>query len=285
MGKLKNILYFYRILGWEGKMTGLGSLGYTILGYSLAGKFQFLPLFLNILIVFFGILFAFSINNYYDWKIQKERNFLGEKIREGKISQRLALFFCLLPLIFGLLILAIVLKFNLISSLSAVLLIFLFLLTFFYASPPLRLKNRKFLGFFSVPLGGFLIFLQGYFVFGKINFNFILLAILIFLFEIYLEVLHNLEDSLIKEEPKKIKTEMALKLLKILPLTSLFVSLAFSFYNLIFLNTSFFSLLRLFSLENFKIEKIHQIRSNFFSLPLSFYEFFIYGVFGLFHLI
>lgn len=283
--KFKSVLRFYRILGWKEKMTSLGSLGYAILGYSIAREFQFLPLFLNILIVFFGALFAFSINNYFDWQCQKERNFLGEKIEEGKIGQRKALFLCFLPSIFGILILGISFKFNLISPLSATLLIFLFLLTLFYALPPIRLKEKKFLGFISVPLGGLLIFLQGYFIFGKLYFDFILLAILIFLFEIYLEILHSLEDALVLEETKKINLQKALKLLKILPATSFFTSFGFAFFNPLFLNTSFFSLLRLFSLRNFQIEKIHQIRSNFLSLPLSFYELFIYGAFGLFGLI
>ncbi len=282
MGKLKNILYFYRILGWKEKMTGLGSLGYAVFGYLMAKKFEPLPIFLNLLVVFFGTLFAFSINNYYDWSCQKEKNFLGENIESGKIGKNLALFFCLFPAILGIPIVIISLRFNLTSFISAFILFFLFLLTFFYAFPPIRLKERKFFGFLAVPLGSFLIFLQAFFLFGKLNLNFIFLAILLFLFEIYVEILHVLDDSLSATEYKKMNLQNALNLLKILPTLSLFSSLAFSFFNLVFLNSAFFSLLRLFSLRNFKIEQVHQIRNNFLSLPLSLYEFFIYGALAIF---
>lgn len=283
--KITSILRFYRILGWKEKMTGLGALGYAIFGYILAKKFYLLPFIFDLLVVFFGTLFAFSINNYYDWQCQGEKNFIGENIEKGKISKNLALFFCFLPAFLGLFILGIALKFNLISTLSASLLSFLFLLTFFYAFPPLRLKEKKFFGFFAVPLGNLLIFLQGFFLFGRLYLNFILLTVLFFFFEIYIEILHVLDDSLMAKEYKKLSSQKALKLLKIVPLFSIFLSFCFSFHNPLFLNTAVFSFLRLFSLRNFKIEMVHQIRRNLFSLSLSFYEFFLYGLFSFFGLI
>lgn len=283
--KFKSPLYFYRILGWKDKMTGINSLGYTILGYLMTGKFNFLPLFLNALAILFGIMFAFSINNYFDWKTQKEKNFLGKIIEEKKISQRKALFFCFLPLIFGFLIISFSLTKKLIPLLPFFLYLIISFLTLFYALPPIRLKEKKFIGFLAVPLGSFLIFLQGYFIFGKLSLGFVLFSLLLFLFMVYLEIFHNLEDSLVKEEVKKISQDKALKLLKMLPWASLYTSFAFFLLKPIFLVSSLFSLVRLVSLEKFKIKNIRRIRRNNFSLQLSFYEFFIYGILGLLRLI
>lgn len=283
--KLKSFLYFYRILGWKDKMSGVYPLGYAILGYFIAGQFSFLPLFLNTLAIFLGILFAFSINNYFDWKAQKEKNFLGKIIEEKEISQKKALFFCFLPLILGLLIISFSLTKNLISPLPFFLYLILCLLVLFYALPPIRLKEKKFIGFFAVPLGSFLIFLESYFIFGELNLGFVFFSVLLFLFVVYSEIFHNLEDSLVKEEVKKISQDKALKLLKILPWASLYTSFAFFLLKPIFLISSVFSLVRLLSLEKFEIKNIRQIRRNNFSFQLSFYEFFIYGILGFFHLI
>jgi len=285
MKKIKNVLYFYRILGWKEKMTGLGAIGYTFLGYALSGRFKFLSYFLNTFVVFLGTLFAFSVNNFYDWKVQGEKNFLGEKIESGKISENKALFFCFLPFLFGLFLSFLSFFLGLIPTFSFFLLVSLFLLTFFYAKPPLRLKERRFFGFLAVPLGSFLIFLESYFIFGRLTLNLIFFVVLFFLFETYLEILHVLDDSLSETEIKKLDQKKALRLLKILPTTSLFTSLCFSFSNPIFLNTFAFSSLRLFSLRNFKLGEVRKIRKNVFSFQTSFYEYFVYGILGLFRLI
>lgn len=266
-------------------MSGWKNIGYTILGYAIAGTFSFPPLFLNTLAMFFAIMFNFSTNNYYDWKIQKEKNFLGEQVERGKIKEKNALLLCFLPLIGSFLIMGFSLRAGLIGFSSIYLFLILVLVTIFYAFPPIRLKKRKIIGFLAVSLGTCLFFLQGYFVLGKINLNLIFFAILLSIFLSYLEVLHTLEDSLIDGETKKMSKGRALKLLKILPLSSFVLASIFAFSSPIFLITAFFSVIRLVSLNDFKIEDIWRIRRNVFSFQLSFYEFFLYGSFGVFQMI
>ena len=279
MLKPKDFLYFYRILNWENKISGVRPIGYTFFGYLMAGKFEFLPIIFNTSAIFGALTFCYSLNDYFDWKIQKERNFLAAKIQEGKISEKQALIYCFFPLIFLLPI------FLINPGISLLIYLIGFSLILFYSLPPIRFKQRKFWGFIVPPLGATAIFLQGYSALSFLNLDIILLAVIIFLFQSYLETFHVFEDSLVKEEIKKIAHPKAiLDLLKRLPLASLIVSLGFALLNPFFFINSFFSLIRFSAVRRFKIENIRKVRRNIFSLHWSLYEFGIYGILGLLHL-
>jgi len=275
----KEFLYFYRIVNWENKISGVRPIGYTFLAYLMAGRFEFLPIFLNTLAIFGALTFCYSLNDYFDWKIQKERNFLANKIQQGKLTEREALIYCFFPLIFFLSL------FFVDSKVAILLFLIGFLLIVFYSFPPIRFKQRKFWGFVIPPLGVVALFLQGYSVLGTLNLNVLLLTVLIFLFQCYLETFHIIEDSLVKEEIKKISNpKRILNLLKGLPLSSLIISLGFAFFNPLFLVSSFFSSVRIAALRKFKIEDVRKIRRNIFLPHWSLYEFGIYGILGIFHI-
>ncbi|MCK4527773.1 hypothetical protein KAW18_10420 [candidate division WOR-3 bacterium] len=279
--KPKEFLYFYRVINWEKKISGVRPIGYTFLGYMMAGVFKPVPIFLNTIVISAALIFWYSINDYFDWKIQKERNYLGTKIEEG-LSEKRILFYCFLPLLF-LSPLFFIINRNNISSLLLLLIILLF--TTFYSSPPFRFKQNKIVGIIIPPIGASILFLQAYCLSRNPGINIILLAILICLFQLYLETLHIMNDFLYEEETKKIKDlKNVSRLLRNLPLISLVVSLGFAIINPLFLITSAFSIVRFITIRRVTLKNIQRVRANFFSPIWSLYEFGIYGILGTLHL-
>ena len=278
---LNDLLYFYRIRAWGNKLTSWRPIGYTLLGYLMAGRFEFLPIFFNSLAVFGTLAFSFSLNDYFDWKIQEEDNFLAIQVQQKKLTEKLALIYCFLPLLFLPFILFVY------SGTAIFLFLTFFLLVLFYSLPLIRLKQKKLLGFLASPLGAVILFLQGYSVLSYpyfSNLNIFLLAVIIFLFQCYLEILHIIKDSFDMNEIKEMNLERALKLKWQFPLFSLFVSLIFSFFSPFFLITSLFSIVRMGMARKANIYNIPKMRANLFSPVLSLYEFGFYGVLGIFHL-
>lgn len=277
MLKPKEFLYFYRIINWENKISGVRPIGYTFFGYLMAGTFSFLPLFLNTLAIFGALIFCYGLNDYFDWKLQKEKNFLSYKLKNKELAKKEALEYYFLPLAF-------LVPFFFIASILSLIIFWIgFLLILFYSVKPIRFKKIKFLGFIFPPFAVSLLFLEGYSVLGVFNLNIYLLAILIFIFQCYLEAFHVLEDSKIKEETKKIKNIKNIeKIVKNLPLFSFALSISFSFINPVFLITSLFSMIRFFSLRRIDTKReINKIRRNVFLPQWSLYEFLIYGIFSL----
>lgn len=280
MIKPKELLYFYRILNWKNKISGVRPIGYTIFGYLMARSFVFLPLFLNTIAIFGALIFCYTINDYFDWKLQKEKNFLVEKIEKKEINEKVILKYCFFPLIF-------LLPFLILSSnypISFFILFAFFFISVFYSIPPLRFKKRKLLGVIIPPIGAPILFLQGYFILGTFKLSILFLAFLIFLFQVYLEFLHIIDDSQQKKEIKKMSLNFSQKALKVVPLFSLGFSLIFSLYNPIFLITAIFSIIRFLAVKKIEIKKINQVRKNLLSPVWSLYEFLIYGILGVLHL-
>lgn len=279
--RVKEFLYFYRVINWGNKVSGVRPIGYTFLGYFMTGVFKPLPIFLNTIAIFGALLFWYSINDYFDWRIQKERNFLATKIEKG-LSEKRVLLYCFLPLLF-LFPLIFLIDYN--NGYSPILFFTILLFASFYSSPPLRFKQKKIVGAIIPPLGASILFLQAYCLLRNPSLSIILLATLILIFQSYLETLHIMEDLLYKEEVKKIKDPQKISsLLRNLPLLSFGVSLGFSFVNHWFLITSFFSLIRFAVTRKVSLENIHRIRTNLLSPVWSLYEFGIYGFLGILHL-
>lgn len=278
MLRASEFLYLYRIRTWGNKLSALRSIGYIFLGYLIAGKFNLLQLTFNSLAVFAALIFCFSINNYFDWKIQKEDNFLSRKFKEKKVTKEQAWIY------YFIIFLPIFLVF-LNGSKNSILIFWMgFLLILFYSLPKIRLKEKKVLGFITPPVAAVALFLQGYFVLGIFHRDVIFLSVIIFLFQCYLESLHAIKDSFDPKEVKKVSMRQNIRLMKIFPIISLFCSSVFSFFNIVFLINIPFSLLRLTEAKSIRLEKIQAVRSNLFSPLLSLYEFLIYGVLGLFDL-
>lgn len=283
MLKIKELLYFYRILNWENKISAVRPLGYAFFGYLMAGELIFLPIFINSLAVFGLLIFGYALGDYYDFKKSEEGSFLSSKIIKGELSEKKAFIYCLAPLIFTIPFFFLGKVFP-VAKLTIIIFFIGFLILASYSAPPFRIKERKLYGFFIIPLGTTLLFLGSFSLLGNFDLTTFFLIILLFIFQCYIETRHVLEDSLMKEEVKKMSQAKGIKLLKRLPLISLIFSLGFSFYNLAFLITSFFSLIRIIALRNFKIEDVWRIRKNLFLPHWSLYEFLIYGALGIFHL-
>jgi len=290
MLKPKEFLYFYRILNWKNKISGIRPIGYTLFAYLMTGLLH-PKLFIfnsigkififNLLAVFGALIFLYSVNDYFDWKLQKEENFLGLKIENKNLKEWQVLIFCFLPLLF----LGFLIPVQKQSLNSICLFIIFFIIAFFYSLPPVRLKTKKIIGIFIPSTGAALLFLQGYLIFRFITFKIIALSVILFFLQLYFEMLHILEDSFSKKEIKKMKTEDSLKIIKTLPIFTFFLSLAFAiFISPVFLITSFFSIIRFLFLRNFTVDKVKKARRNLFSPRWSLYEFLIYSIFGTLHL-
>jgi len=270
----KDYLYFYRVLNWENKVSGTRPIGYTVLGFLMAGNPDFLRLLFLCLAELGALMCTYALNDYFDWKIQKERNFLSSKIQEKQLTEKHALFLAWIPATLCVFIVFVGSPLPMVLFLSGVLLVL------FYSSPPLRLKEKGILGFLVPPIAIFIHFLRAYLIFNVIGSEIIFLSVLIFLFQGYLEILHVLGDSQVREEIVKIRLGNALKLLRYFPLASALFSVVFALWNPIFLVSTVFSFVRLRALAGFKIEHIRRIRINLLSPKLSLYEFGAYGILG-----
>lgn len=280
--KLRDYLYFYRILNWGNKISGIRPIGYTFLGYLMAGNFNLLLLFLNTLAIFGVLFFSYSINDFFDWKVQKEKNFLGQRIEKRNLKEWEAIILCFFPLFLIIFIIPILRE----NLYSLYFFCAFFVISVFYSLPPFRFKTKKFLGILIPPLGAFFLFLQGYLILKNPESKIIALAIILFLFQFYLEILHIIDDSLIKEEAKKMRQETGLFFARYVPVFSFVISLIFAiFLDKVFFVTVFFSMIRFFSVRRINLRKeIVKIRKNVFSLELSLYEFLIYGILATVHL-
>lgn len=281
---LKEFIYFYRILNWKGKISCFRFLGYSFFGYAMSFSYYYSDISwwiacgLNAIAILGVLMFSYALNDYYDFKLQGERNFLAIKIVAGHIQEKRAIIYCCIPLIF-------LLPLLFFGSLFSISLAFVFLLlVWLYSQPPIRFKKRKLLGFLVPPTGAAILFLQAYFLIGQTETSLVdvaALTVILFLFQFYVESIHILSDYFTGDEIKKIDKQKTLKLFKILPIISLFFSFLLSFHNYWFLTTSFFSIVRILSLMKVDIEKnIQSIRKDVFTPIWSLYEFLIYAVAG-----
>jgi hypothetical protein len=280
---LKDLIYLYRLRPWGEKLSSFRMLGYTIFGYLMVGVINIPIILINTLAVIGVLLSGFLLNDYYDFKIQKENNFLAAKFKDGFLNDKNFFVYLIAPLF-------LIVPIFLIGRFVEINNIFLFsvfaglFLIIFYSVPSIRLKERKILGFLTTPLAVSFLFLQAYTIFKAPDLNIILLVVIIFLFQCYLETLHIIKDSKDSAEKMKINLKDVFKFLKIFPLISFFASVLFLFFNPFFIVTAIFSLIRLNEANNIKIKNVQKIRANPFSLVLSLYEFGIYGILGALHL-
>lgn len=266
-----DFFYFYRVLNWKHKISSIRPLGFALFGYTIAAELKPVPILANTLAVLGAILFCYTLNDFSDLKSKNEQSFMKTAIKEGLLTRRKALILCLLPLILA--------PFVLLTSKLPVFIFFLLLiLSTVYSIPP-ALKKRRHLGTIISTVSAPLLFLESVTVLGKINLAILMQAALLTVFFFYLELIHILEDLQTGEQVKKVENlEFGLKLLKIIPVISLFISLIFTLYNPIFLITAVFSVIRLVSLKGLKPNGIFQARRNLFSPQLSLYEFALYAL-------
>lgn len=250
-------------------------MGYAFFGYLMAGRFEMLPIAANTLALLGAHFFWFSLNDYSDLKTEGEENYMKTQVTSGKITRRKALILCFLPLVLAPLVI-------LTGSIPAILIfVFSLILNSLYSLGPLRLKSHKYLWATEAFLPAPLTFIQASSVAGIIRPPIILMAVILALFYFYTGILHILEDFQAGEKVQKIPQSAALKLLKIVPATSLVTSLVFALFYPFFLVTTIFSLIRLLSLKGFKPNQVYKTRRNLFSFRFSLYEFAIYALFAI----
>lgn len=256
-----DLLYFYRIKRLKNKVSWINSLFYGLFGMLLAGIFNFKIYFAEILILSGIFMLSFSLNDYFDFKLENDDNFIKTLVKKKIITEKKVFFLCLLPLV--LLPLAFFL-----NKISRLFFLIFALISVFYSVPLFRLKRfSKSLP--SVLCAG-LLFLQAYSSLRAVGIKAALMCILILVFHLMVEQIHRISEG-----------KKGLRLLKALPFVYFLLSLLFSYVNKIFLISSFFSLFRIKALT--KINKntdFKKLRYSLKSEVYSLHEFLIYLFFG-----
>ena len=276
---LKDIVYLYRLVHWEEKLAWTRGLAYVFLGYCVAAQFHFIPLLCNLLVISGICMCAYSLNDLYDYKKKNEKNFMGYALGRGMFSERHAHIYCFLPLVLlgGI--------FFIDSIVSQILLIVFSLITILYSLPKVNLK-RWWRWVYS-PICAAVGFLEAYFVLGSFHMYIIFLTLFVFLFHLYTEMIHILEECQTGEIASSQIQHRALISLKAIPYIAIAASLLISIRNPIFLVAIPFALIRIYSLKNINTtSNFYAIHRRIFSALYAPYEYIVYagcgllGVFG-----
>src|SRR3989344_4996160 len=194
---MKELLDIYRFRHGE-KISSLRLMFFTIFGYITAGVFggvyfQIIPYVLNTIVVFCGLLFASLLNDYYDHRYLREKNAVSNFFTKNILSRRSVFFLIWSPWCLAFLIFWLLIQYP-VTPWAIILLWLDFILSFLYSSPPFRLKDRFLVGIVVSQIGVFLLFLQGFLLFGYPNQIAWVIAFFVFLFVWYLEFLHRIDD-------------------------------------------------------------------------------------------
>lgn len=225
-----DLLRFYRILPWGEKGSWVKLLGYAILGYALSQHPSFPLVLLNLLVLMGIFMYGFSLNDYLDFLLEGDLNYVGEVMRgrgKGKV----------LPLIlFPLSFLAFLSFFPSLPSL--LLLLFLLILTL-HSLPPFRMRDRfSGFGYLLLPVGYTLTAAQAHLLLSPLPTRHLLLLLLVFLAACQDELL----GLLLRKEEVNRKRVGGVALWLSLPLSLLpLLLLPFSPF---FLSTTIFSLVK-----------------------------------------
>ena len=265
-----NPLLLYRVISYGHKISGFRLFVYVLLGYAVARVSSPKFIIINLL----GISGAFAagdlLNDYYDWKLLGENNYVS-----GRINNHTKLFFyVLLPSIFSALSVFFLGR-------DGIIMVLIYIIPIIYSVPPIRLKKRPFFSIITPPLGVALLFLQstkGRFLENK---EILLLSILIFFYHIYIECIHIYED-LTHPEEEKIMDERGIKRLMVYVCICEFVlSSIFSIKNPVFLAGTLSSGIRLTTIKKLSLENIRKVRRNPFGMSWGVFELGVYGLAGI----
>jgi len=188
MNIMRNILRFYRMKDW------IKSLGFSILGLSIFIIDPFL-LFLGLIQACFLFSFLFSLNDFFDYLIYKEKNFIGNLINKSVLSKKLILLLCFLPLILS--TISLIINFSISYFVFYILFI---ILSVEYSLPKVRLRDIPIIDVICNVLFFSLIFLQSYFfvstkIITKLYFFLFWIIFYIFSHEIIHQISHFEKDK------------------------------------------------------------------------------------------
>ena len=259
--KFLDLLRFYRILPWEKKGSWVKLLGYTVLGWALSHPSSF-TVFTDFLAVTGIFMYGFSLNDYFDFLLERDSNYLGELLKTGRLTRRQALSLILLPLL--------LLLPSLLLPLPSFLLLLLFLLlSALYSLPGVRISRRERLKFLFSPFSALLLTLQALLLSGSPSPAEWGLLFLILLFHYHVNSFYSLERGW-----------RGRRLLPLFPALSLLSSLPLLLLSPFFLLTTLFSSLRIWSLGRMG-EDFHTLRSRLVGPPLFSEELLGYLLLGL----
>ena len=208
---------------------------------------------------------SFSMNHYFDYKVWKEKNYIGKLIENG-FQERKILFLTLLPL----LILVLTLPF----SNKYVLLLFLYVILFFlYQSPQFRLKKHYLWSIIlnSVCLGWILYAYPYLFLTGSFDLVFFTFSVIFLFYMAFQEIVHQIahinKDKIYSlPQATNIKTarNVAAFFLLIPAISAVYTLMVNPFTYLFFTGTILFSILRIYKLSKtkLKIEEFKKIRNR-----------------------
>lgn len=222
-------LKFYRLLPWRGKGSWIKLSGYTLLGYALSHRLNPPLVLLNFLTLGGIFMYGFSLNDYFDFVLEGETNYVGEVV--GRRGRGKAILLVLLPLSSLVLL-------PLFPLPSSLLLFLFFLILTTHSLPPLRMRNRfSGLGYLLLPAGYTLTAAQAHLLLSPLSISHLLFLSLVFLAACQDEMLGLL---LRKKEVGKRVEGLALWLSPTLSILSLILLPLSPF----FLITTVFSLLK-----------------------------------------
>jgi len=273
---LSDLLYFYRIRSWQHKICGWRPILYTFFAYAVSGVWDPYLYALNTLAWLAPFLFFGPFDDYYDYRIERQDNFINHLIAEKNYPQKNIIFLIILSLFF--VPFAYIVRQNGGSQISFWLYFITFVTVVLYALPPVRFKVYKLLRFISAPFVISLLFLQSYLLLNKITPTILCLVWLIILFQSYAEVLHRLDELKESSNPREEKFLMAAFLN--LPIGILICSIVFVYINPIFIVSVISALIRVVSSRRAKIETIACARRKILHPVLSLYDFMVYALLG-----
>jgi hypothetical protein len=251
---------------------------YVILGLILSGVWHPFLFIADLIFVFCGILFASLLNDYYDFKLQGEKNSIGDLVIRDGFSEKRVFYMIFIPVVVSFSLFYPMLKYGAnISSMYMLTISFIFSLA--YCAPPLRLKARRFIGIITPPVGIYLLFLQALFLIaapGRIQW---VIAIMVFIFSWYLDFIHLANDSIIETETHKISLKTAIKAIRITTAFGIVISLIILQFTLFGFIPLLFWIIRFIAIFNLKPENLSAIRKNILSRIYCIEEFAIYAIF------
>jgi len=274
MPKVQNIYRFFH----GKKISSLRLLAYPIFGYVVSGSFEIKTQMINLLIIFFGVLFASAMNDHYDALLLGENNALGNiSKRAGNEKKMQTQLYIWIPwfIAFGLFIFLLQFK---VTTWSLVLLWASLLMSIGYSAPPARIKERKFLGIIFPPLGIFLLFLQAVLLTGRIDALSGMVVVMVFLLTWYAEGLHLLSDTFEANETHRLSRRHAVVLLTSVCILGAVFAAFFAFYEYIFICSIFFWAIRYYAIKRSQLEDIVRKRRSVFSNVWRIEEFAIYAL-------
>lgn len=260
-----NILKFYNVNNW------IRNLGVPLIAILNLNYFPN-PLYLVVILLQIALLqgYSFAINNYYDAKIRKEKNYIAYMLKIY-LSHKV-LFLCILPVIF------LILTLSIFHGNLILLLLYTLIYDFLYEIPPFRLKRSSFFSIISSATSLVLIpYLYAYLSFTNVfSIKAVIFLFILFFYMAFHEVIHQMAH-LKKEKvlPKTLGIKKGIKvaqLLLLIPILFSIIAIVLNpVQNYIFIITILFSVFRIYKFFNIELkpntfEKIKYSWHKFYSV-------------------